>query len=1466
MRLILVLLLIFVAGCISPPKQLGCCLKENIADGCMLYNTSNFITQDYIANTLGACDDNNSGTLGGCNVSIDGEGIFIPICTEDQIVPCVNGNCTAFVCGDFKYQPRIAPTFTSVEDAEGDVPPDNEEKESTNFYNAQCRFLPMDATLRQIMKNSKSQINVFRIGVGGSFDEYDQYRNFFPISDKFCSTNPNGKVDRFMNYLSWEGGKADEFDPINQMENICIDDSNIPGPLLFTEDYEERDSTAPISNGDIDIEYNTIVPDKSNYKYSHYAVVDLESNYHSGNGGYYSYENPFVNQENIYKKIDKEFYRKELSIAHQQTIYGEDGKTRAPFECSLSEFDCYSGSCDTSIYNRGVMVEASEDLGTNPFEIVTDCNEIYDQNGQKKIFCAPTKSVSFNEGTIPTISSAQVELYPARVTVDADYSHLFNFEMLSQDLTGIERVYDELGETGYLMKGKIYTGTSALGTLRFRNVEKQYCRDYNENNETTKVLCSDIYPSGLEPKLAGIEFFGKMKDGSTVRMPDGSIIIGYAISSNEDFSDIELVEKCELAFNSSNPYIDNNFQFELKTAACTDYCKMLATNVDNGCTGSYNHGDYFYANDTDCVNAHKADPNYYKRCLDGFRYSDPNCLQKSGNGLPPAPINQIKYNSCMAEKDTTAQELCADYDLESDLAFNGCKQDCMDYCQGANSTKCEDYCNDGIAGNQEGIVLDPCYMYGDDSPQCLNYVAPAPLICNVPGSSNPDNVIVSDDFFRIEFNRPGDKIWKTMTTVFKPYFSDKVKNGFLSGGFEDGCGKFILGEDAAFATIPWIIEYNKTIKNDGDSIFNNFHLSAPYAQALRERNIYDKKTVTNPGTSSCEIRHGAPYPTSLFFSDISFNFDIAYSKYLYVFRYTPGSEKIGKCAVDDTTYLPIIKTFGWCDACTTSTLAYQKITADDEVYLPYYKARVDDDEYSNPETICSIKYDFGFTGAGVEVSDNITCFNKYITDIDDYKESIGGMGSPRTNPEASILKERLGNYMKSGIMPVIDMSSDSNWNITNPDAGPNFGLWWFGADFGSDDEYLEYDFERLFGEMGASIVIVERISSTPNLSEIESILERAATLKENCFGCMAAVQVDNTNDVEQFRTIIEPLLSHPTASYNIDLITMDYELSEHTSVGQYTFSDYTVVDDIAAFGRTSLTTPSPGRGKPLLITKFNIRDDDARWGESNYDELFKEIVDRQDELIKSGVIGLIYSPVREDEIGSTNIGSGLFGILGSASAASDGKGIVTVGDDGVGEKGAKFCAMQEAMYRMTVNPPTTIFNKILAVENVTCERCTGLDKTLGKCGLTCSNGNDCIIPDDATDSTNYKCPLNTLPGDCTLCKDISGSFTCTKTHANGTVEMLSGDMSIVSSDLYMDIIGGLPDGKRCCLEDSIGTRYSYYATSYERAINKPVVFPKSGDPNLDCGIGDANDITKLTSFCSIETVPLKEYKIECEIN
>jgi predicted RNA-binding Zn-ribbon protein involved in translation (DUF1610 family) len=1315
-RLVFIVLAVLVAGCLQPVAKLGCCLKENLSEGCVLYNTTDFQPYDYTGFTNGPCDDPDSNTSGHCNVTIGEKDYLIPICTQDQLVPCIAPNCTAMVCGDFTFTPRIAPGFISIEESEGDVPPNLEEAPAAQFHKARCEFLPMDADLRNIMKNTKSQINVFRVGVGGSFDEYDQYRYFFPMSDKFCNINPpqdadDLRVDRYMNYLTPD---LEDYDPVTDITENCLDDSGaVPAPFGFSEDSAPRDSEIKGRN----FPYEPVVPDKSNYNFSHYGRLDYESRWTSAAGGYYQYNKPFTDQFSVYKKIDEEFYRRELSIAHAETIYGltSANTTRAPFECNIAGYDCYSGSCDIRVYNRGVLVEFPGALQGGD-EVVADCAKVEDANGLARIICAPTKSVSVSgSGLPPARNYAKVDAIPAHI--EGDENKYYKFQSYAQNNSLLDERWMDFSTSDYATDSyegatRIITRTSAEGGISFEYIEKKDCPwDYGVNDDTTRVWCSftEVAPSG--PPAGGAVFFGKLKDDATVRYM-GETIIGYAIASPGEFENMMVVKNCGLDMTEESTF-------------------------------------------------------------------------------PPPP----------------------DADPVSEPEFyTACILECQGLCPAATPGECSDYCYGG------GAVAPPC--------------TPPP----------PSILTNTDDFVRVELSGPEDPDWRALMIAFKPYFKEMTSAMTLKG-FKDGCGKRLNAYDPIIASMPWVINYDKGMRNTGGSrkeMDEMEYLASISAQGIRELNTYDEPmTEHSRDTSSCELRRST-MPWNLFRPSY---YNLLFSKHIYLFKYDEGSKMLGDCAVDDVTYLPEMKTFGWCEPCTSSTLAFQELETVDRVYMPGFSGNIEGSSSTNEESICESEYDIrgGFWGYTAE--DNVSCFNPYITDIDDYQGSIGGIGSPRTVPEASVLKERLGNYMKSGVMPVLDLSDDSNWNISNPDFDiyPGFKLfWWTSA--ASPGEYDEYDFERLIGEMGAAVVIVDHISGNATADEVEQIAERSSIVKEKCFGCIVALHVDKPMSNESLRDSLDSVfLADPWADVNIDMVTFDYPASEHFAT---LFGGKEVAGEIASYGRMALQS----WGKPTMVVGLNIQTHSG-WTADEYESFFVDIITEQDQLVKAGVIGVIYSPART-----------------SATSGMGSEGLVKLDSTGVGSKGDKFCAFQQAAERMTAEPPTALFTRTAVMETVNCTKCTSIEKIQGNCDMACENGIACGLPVGVIDGTGeYKCPDGVVVAPCQLCNESGSTYTCTLSHANGTVQTISGPMSDVSSDIYMDVIAGIPKPDKCCLQDN-EYNYTFTKQSFASPVSRPIAFSETGDPNADCGFGqDTGVIRELSTFCGMETLSVSEYDINCTI-
>lgn len=1356
------LLALLLSGCLQPAVRLGCCLRANATDpanpGCVLYNTTNLTATDaYFQKCTGGvtsgCTHECNESKGGCNVSVKvgstAQDFILPICTQDQIVACISPNCTAMVCGDFAFKPRVAPGMGDTNQSAGTAPSNVEQEGGAlQFYNAQCRFLPMDAKLNRIMKNSKSQLNVFRMGVGGSFDEYDQYRYYFPISDKYCGVNSAGRVDRYMNYLTASGGTPAAYnDPVSGITANCVNGTNEPAVLAFHENTAQRTST---SSGRT-VTYSPVLPDQNNYKFSHYArfsnwAVQQSATVPVWYGGwdwdyytyhYYTYDNTTdtpTAQSGVFKKLDDGFYRRALSIAHASSIYGTGGgsTTRAPFECSSSSNDCYSGNCNMQTYTRSVILTSSDPAAAR--EVVTDCDQFTDGAGIRVVTCAPTKSVTPQTGQPPVRNYGKVSLRLAYIDIrTSDYrSNPREDPPVGasdlQDGTELDNYWMYFGQTAT-------NSTNTIKTTKTWNVtnvtriswqlgprpQKQDCSEITQNynnvqgfdastgawqplyssssSATELAWCPQVVEAATGPPLGGITFFGKTgTDGTATVEYNGKTIIGYSLLTPADFNDTLLYKNCHLTPND----------YEVVTLS-----DPRDTKITDATTGLL-----------------KAFKPYFEQRVKGLRGQ--------------LGTRKVSTNSVV-------------------VSF-------MPW----------------VATYEKGLRKDGTYIVSHNEAK------------------------------------------------------DAVESAPPWGGCNDRVRFMRLG----------------------------FFLTSPPSQDIRQRNIYDEEMNQMKGTTAGELDAagdpcgGGEYTNTnvgcgAWCSEQKFvhhTYTLGMSSSIILIRYN-GSGMLGSCAIDTNSYLPVVKTFGWCEPCTTSTLAFQNVSTYPKVYLPVSTAKVETPTASGSESICTATLNsyYNSTLGNYIAYDNVTCFNSRISDVQDYKGSPATQGSPRTKPDATILKERLGNYMKSGVLPVLDLSDRSNWNITNPLA--------------SLTNYTEYDFKRLFGEMGAAIVIVEHVSSRADaVAKRDNITDRASAVRDYCFGCLTAIHIDAPASNETVYNITNRTFTDPIMDFSIDMVTFDYPVTNITTRPRWSAThpnwstmdlqqkSNAVVDNIASYGRASLQAKG---SKPTMVVGFNVENSDSNWG-GNFGALFDALALHQAELVKAGVTGIIYSPARSFSLplysGNPIGGKGLVQIYG-----------MTYGIPNPGQKSAKFCAMQGAMEKLSKIPPSAVFNKVMPVAAINCTACDSLEKALGKCGVVCDNGVECTLPGGLAEE-DATCPDGAIAGACTLCKDVPGSYTCSISYANGTVQTLHGLMSDVSSDMYLDVVGGISKPQKCCLQDASGFNYSYTKTAYASQQNLPIAFPRSGDPNTDCGFGaSVQDINALTSFCGVRQTQVKDYDINCTI-
>jgi hypothetical protein len=151
----------------------------------------------------------------------------------------------------------------------------------------------------------------------------------------------------------------------------------------------------------------------------------------------------------------------------------------------------------------------------------------------------------------------------------------------------------------------------------------------------------------------------------------------------------------------------------------------------------------------------------------------------------------------------------------------------------------------------------------------------------------------------------------------------------------------------------------------------------------------------------------------------------------------------------------------------------------------------------------------------------------------------------------------------------------------------------------------------------------------------------------------------------------------------------------------------------------------------------------------------------------------------------------------------------------------------------------------------------------------CDDGTYCTLPAGYTSAKSYKCQEGIVTENCTLCNETSGSYQCTYNYANGTIKMMPSPQPInnITSDIYMDILAGFPRPTKCCLYDEMSdTKYSFTKRTFNTAVNKPIVFPKSGG-NVDCGIGaDTQALGEVSTFCSLQPPPMQDFDITCDIS
>ncbi len=1379
------LLVLFLSlGCIEPAKQLGCCKKDNatVDSICMLYNMTDYEYYD-LSEFTDSCNDSDRGTDGHCNVSIngltgeDGEYHLIPICTEDMLGDCFYPDCRAMVCGDFEFTPRLAPGFTSADDATDQVPPETEEEHTKNFYEAQCRFLDMDTRLRNTMKNSNSEINVFRIGIGKDFQEFDQYRYYFPISDRYCGVrmpsmttgSQSLRVDRYMNYLGPDG----QYNPLDMNIDCLIDSEDVPPPFQFG--YSNLGETTGFTSevGGLDFDYSITDPDHYGYKFKQFTNIDIEGNVDEIFS--FGFDEDNLRRFIDYKKIDKDYYRKELALAYSDYVLGEGG--RAPFECDAGMVDCYSGDCDTSFYNRGLLLAGDNTSNSNTWdEVSASCTLEHDNLGNDRIICMPT--VDFDDSANSReFASARFTPWLMKIDLDSyDYDDFVN-----QDDVASEDIYGCCGEKW------CYEDTSTADGCR--NLDGEW-------------IC-DILADACRCEFSGVSPDKRFENSASYE--DNSWGKAHACQLRWEWTDITgrgWYNLVDLEDEEAYPRWRGHQDGYLKEKDAFEGSLELSSLPE----------DFGY-------NVEYAEVESSEPCPDGYYLEEDaeKCYQPyaSGVGFSYPPVAKIEFFGEFGE------------DSRDNVEFTGSELLAMGdegrFIVGSDY-ETENFTILGYAllGEEE---LEDTYLYH---------------ACDLSQEPTVDGYPVNKDYTVVSIEDPTDPIIRfvedpdgTTYTVnnfdrlmagFLPYFENRIEN-LRNAPSDPDSGDRMVDGDIVLTSVPWIVALKRGDMDDGVFTDDAKFMTSPLDVYL-ERNLLDKETPESySGSSSDDLKLNNPGDSDAYYTALTAN-EVA------LFFDRNGDKRLGSCVLDSNG-LPEIKTFGWCNPCTVSTLAKQKIEKEPELsyyYLPLARIDLESSRLVDNGPLCAPS------------AHGIKCGSDKLRDISvyDYNFFNEEQVSAITRPEAAFMKEKLEIYMRSGIQPILDMSEEDYWEHT--------------------------DYDALLDNKGAMIVIVENIDHTEIPSQIdqETVMDRASKIRLRCPRCMTAVAI-RAEDNDTFREGIDALFADPRMNMMVDMIAIDdYDPIwgiEHDRYDSNTTGEMAseVVNDMASYSKVSLERS----GKPTVITGFSVSKSESdfyggSWGKTTYDTLFQTIVMNQDMLVKSGIYGIVFEPVRTD-----------FSVAGGLTGVGADAGLVDTAG-GIGEKGEKFCALEQAGNLMTQTPKTAMFTGMIQQERVNCTECTSLEKAYGMCdfpeAVKCDNGVECAY--ESREIGDVRCPDNTLvkpeTGNCQLCSDLDGLFVCDYHYTNGSIETRRYESSDVVSSAYADVLGGLEKPEKCCIlaENGEENYLSYAKIIVPHSVNRPMVFSESGNQDMDCGVTGSGLSTEETAFCGYQ-LPVKDYDVNC---
>ncbi|MFH0927656.1 MAG: hypothetical protein V1822_03690 [Candidatus Micrarchaeota archaeon] len=459
--------LIFVSGCVQNPNNnlyyADCCMQNADAGHYVCQaradSSGNFITDSngyIILDNCGQCSlwDRSAGAVYGSDVAAgpleDANGNFLspsecdnncnfqradctnadgqntcygtgkdgnqvaiaPICVDATPNPCVQNDCGAMVC----Y--TNSPSYKLTADSQGlqsQAQPGSAASldyadAGQGLYAKACTFMQMDTKAANILKKDGSFVNSFRLGIQGTFSDYDRARYYFPPNDFYCgNAQANSVVDRFTAYLDANGNAPAKYSGNYEgyvSNYLCDEGQDSFGATSY--------SCKPSVNPDLaNIKFSEATYGSKDAALAACAKLCATANLPactdnqplitqdaavSPPGSQNEVEAPFVDIGQYYKGLDgayplessADYYHtlpdikyiqgqgatpEQIKQAQDEYLKPGPGGGRA-FECLTNE-DCLSADCDKGAFSRSGCINGNGDTVACGCQVIDNCGAAY---------------------------------------------------------------------------------------------------------------------------------------------------------------------------------------------------------------------------------------------------------------------------------------------------------------------------------------------------------------------------------------------------------------------------------------------------------------------------------------------------------------------------------------------------------------------------------------------------------------------------------------------------------------------------------------------------------------------------------------------------------------------------------------------------------------------------------------------------------------------------------------------------------------------------------------------------------------------------------------------------------------------------------------------------------------------------------------------------------------------------------